>query len=80
MINSNILPNSVPFRDIRLGNRSGLDFVLSGPLKVTCDGVIGLPVYDFILVIKILTLTLKCQGHSLSNLMVPLNCPYMGSY
>ena len=47
MANSNIRPNVVPFRDIRLWNLSDLDFDLSRSFK--CDGVIGLPIYDFLL-------------------------------
>ncbi len=38
-----------PLQDIRLQNLSDLEFDLSRSLKVICDDVIGLPIYDFLL-------------------------------
>ena len=49
---SNIWPNLVPLRDIRLQNHSDLDVDLSRSLKVRCDGAIGLPIYGFLLTVN----------------------------
>ena len=49
MVNSNIGPNLVPLRDIRLQNPSELDFDFTKSLKVKCYGVIGLTIYDILL-------------------------------
>ncbi len=49
MFNSNIGPNLVPLRDIRLQNPSELDFDFTKSLKVKCYGVIGLTIYDILL-------------------------------
>ena len=68
---------------------------LSRSLKVTCDGGIRLPIYDFLLVFNIVTygltqllislrdlsdLNIYFQGHSMSDVMVSLDSPYMVSY
>ncbi len=50
MFNSNIWPNSAPLQDIKLRNLSNLDFDLSKPLKVECNGVIGFPIYCFLFI------------------------------
>ncbi len=47
MVNSNIWSNSAPLQYIRLQNLSDLEFDLSRSLKVKCDSVIGLPIYNF---------------------------------
>ena len=52
MVNSNILPNLVPLRDIRPQNISDLDFDLSRSLKVKCDGALALPIYGFLLMVN----------------------------
>ena len=49
MFNSNIEPNEAPLRDIRLQNLGDLAFDLSGSLKVKCNGVVGLRIYDFLI-------------------------------
>ncbi len=49
MFNSNIRPNWAPLRDISLRNLCDLDFDLPRSLKVKCDGAIGLPMYDILL-------------------------------
>ena len=48
MVNSNIGPNSAPFRDMKLRNLSDLDFDLSRSPKVYCLGAIGLPIHGFL--------------------------------
>ncbi len=50
MCKSEIWPNLAHLRGIRLQNLSDLDFSLSRPLEVKCDGAIGLPIYGFLLV------------------------------
>ncbi len=52
MVNSNIGPNSAPLRDIRLWNLCDIDFDLSWSIKVKSDGVIGLPIYGFLLMVS----------------------------
>ncbi len=52
MVNSDIGLNSAPLRDIRHRNLSDLDFDLSRSLKVKSDGVIGLPIYGFLLMVN----------------------------
>ncbi len=49
MFSSNIGPNYAPLLDRSLRNLSDLDFHLSRSLKIECDGVIGLPIYSFLL-------------------------------
>ena len=49
MVNTNIVPNSVRLRDMRLRNLSDLDFDLSWSLKVKFEGAIGLSRYGFLL-------------------------------
>ncbi len=49
MFNSNLWPNSAPLRDRRLQNQSDLEFDLSRSRKIKYDGVIGLSIYDFLL-------------------------------
>ncbi len=49
MVNSNLLPNSAPLQDIRFWSLSDLDFDLSRSLHLKYDGVIGLPIYGFLL-------------------------------
>ncbi len=51
MVNSNLLSNSAPLRDIRLGNLGVLDFDLSRSLRIKGDGVIGLLIYGFLLMV-----------------------------
>ena len=51
MFNSNIWPNSTPLQDTKLRNLSDLDLDLSRSLKFKCDGVIGLSIYGFVLII-----------------------------
>ncbi len=46
---TNIWPNSATLRDISLWYLSDLDIDLSRSLKVKCDSVIGLPIFDFLL-------------------------------
>ena len=52
MVNSNIWHTSTPLRDIRLYNLSDLDFNRPRPLKVKCDGIIRLPIYEFLLLVN----------------------------
>ncbi len=74
---------------------SDLDFDISRSPKVKSDGAVGHTTYDSLLVyngniwlaslqdirLQILgNLTLTFQGHLGSNLMVPLDSPYMFSY
>ncbi len=47
--NSNLWPNSGPFRNIRLWDLSDLDIDLSRSLRVKFDGSIGLLIYGFLL-------------------------------
>ena len=53
MFNSNKWPNSAPLQDTRLRNLS--DLGLSTSLKVKCDAVIGLSIYDFLLIYIVTT-------------------------
>ena len=53
MLNSNIGPNWVPLRDIRLRNLCDLDFDLSMSFKVKNDGAIGVAIYGFLLMVYI---------------------------
>ncbi len=46
----NVWSNSAPVPNIKFRNLGDLDFDLSRPLKVKCDGVIGLLVYDLLLI------------------------------
>ncbi len=57
MVNSNIGPNSAPFRDIRLLNLGDIDFDLSRSLKVKSNGAVRLPIYDFLLMSTSLAVT-----------------------
>ncbi len=52
MVNSNIGPNSPPLRLISLWNLDDLDFDLSRLLRVRSDGVNGLTIYAFLLIIN----------------------------
>ena len=52
MFNSNIGPNWAPLGDISLQNLGDLDFDLSMSLKVKSDGVIGLAIYGFLLMVN----------------------------
>ena len=52
MVNSNIWPNLTRLQDIRLCNPFDLDFDLSRSLKVKTDGVIGLAIYGFLLMVN----------------------------
>ena len=49
MFNSTIWPNSAPLQYINFWNLGDLDFHLSRSFKAKYDGVIGLPIYDFLL-------------------------------
>ncbi len=42
----------IPFRSATTQNLSDLDFDLSRSLKIKCHGVIGLPIYGFLLMIN----------------------------
>ncbi len=48
MVNSNIWPNTVLWRDIGFQDMSDLEFDLSTSLKVKPNGTGGLPTYDFL--------------------------------
>ncbi len=50
MFNSNVWPNSASLQYTKLRNLSDLNFDLSRSLKVKCDGIIGLPIYSFLLI------------------------------
>ncbi len=50
MFNTNIGHSYAPLRDTRLQNLGDLDFNLSRPLEVKCEGAIGLPIYGFLLI------------------------------
>ncbi len=50
IVNSNMWPNLAALRDTRLWNLGDLD--LSRSLKVKCDGVIGLPICGFLLMVN----------------------------
>ncbi len=52
MVNSNIGPNETPLGDKRLWNPNNLDFDISRLLKVKSDGVIGFPIYGFLLMVN----------------------------
>ncbi len=52
MVNSNLGPNLVPLRNIRLRHPSDLDLDLSRSLNVKNDGVIGLPKKGFLLMVS----------------------------
>ncbi len=52
MANSNIGPKSTPLQDVWFWNPSDLNFNLSKSLKVKGDGVIELPIYGFLLMVK----------------------------
>ncbi len=45
-------PNSTPLRDIRLWNLGDLDIDLSMSIKDKSDGVIGLAIYGFLLMVN----------------------------
>ena len=47
MFNSNIWPHAAPLRVIMRRNMSDLDFDPSMSLKIMCDGVIVLPIYEY---------------------------------
>ncbi len=49
MFNSNIYHNAALLRDIKLQNLSDFDFDLSRSLKAKCDGLIRLPIDNFLL-------------------------------
>ncbi len=49
MLNTSIWLNFAPLRDM-FQNLSDLDFDISMSLKVKCDRVTGLPIYDFLAV------------------------------
>ena len=52
MVNSNIVPNLVSLRDIRLQNLGFLEFDISRSLKVKSNGAVGLPICGFLLMIN----------------------------
>ena len=52
MIDSNIGPNSALLRYIRVWSPSDLDFDHPRSLKVKGDGVIGLSIYDVLLMVN----------------------------
>ena len=66
----------------RLQNFGDLEFDLSRSLKVKSDSAIGLLIYGFLLMCNsnIGPKGQIFQGHSRSDLMVPLDSPYMVSY
>ncbi len=49
MVNSNIGTNLAPLQDTRFLNLGDLEFDLPSSLQVKSNGVIGLPIYEFLL-------------------------------
>ncbi len=74
LVNRKICHNSDASRDVRLLNLNDLDFNLSVSHKVKCDGAIGLPIYDLLLMFN----SNICSNSAPP--LVSLDSPYVVSY